>query len=460
MRSSGRRNRGTFDYWPGFVDALSSLLIVIIFLILAFVLAQFFLGQVISGKDAALDKLRGQLTELSDMLSLERATGVELRTTITGLNEDVRRATLEREDAVKRLGEAQSERNALTAKLNETTATLDQTRAASESAAKALEDATKSVAADRATIEVQLKQLEQLNRDIAALTQVRADLEKQVADLAKTVATRDDEITALRDASKALEAKLSSQAERTALAQRDVAQRDIRLSELLALGDIAQGELKKERDASSSAQRQVELLNIQIAELREQLGRIELALEIAETKSKAQNVEIADLGTRLNAALASKVEELARYRSEFFGRLRTVLGSRPDIQVVGDRFVFQSEVLFNPGSADLGQAGRTQLAALAGTLKDLSTKIPPDLKWVLQVDGHTDRTPIKTTRFPSNWELSVARAIAVIKFLTAQGISAEHLSAAGFGEFQPIATSDDEAGRKRNRRIELKLTQR
>jgi chemotaxis protein MotB len=171
-------------------------------------------------------------------------------------------------------------------------------------------------------------------------------------------------------------------------------------------------------------------------------------------------VQIADLGKRLNAALASKVEELARYRSEFFGRLREVLGDRPDIRVVGDRFVFQSEVLFALGSADLSDNAKKQLLPVAQALKDISSKIPPDINWVLRVDGHTDKRPITTAQFPSNWELSTARAISVVRFFMDQGIPANRLVAAGFGEYQPIDTRDSEDAYRRNRRIELKLTER
>ena len=215
-----------------------------------------------------------------------------------------------------------------------------------------------------------------------------------------------------------------------------------------------------EREISAEALARVDLLNRQIAALRLQLVRIAEALEASEAKAKEQQVQIADLGKRLNVALASKVQELARYRSEFFGRLRDVLGDRPDILVVGDRFVFQSEVLFATGSADLGGEGQQQLARLAATLNQIATEIPADINWVLRVDGHTDRRPINTPQYASNWELSTARAISVVRFLIAQGVPPERLAATGFGEFQPLDPRDDEIAFRRNRRIELKLTQR
>ena len=190
------------------------------------------------------------------------------------------------------------------------------------------------------------------------------------------------------------------------------------------------------------------------------MARIEEALDTSESKSEEQNVVIADLGRRLNLALAAKVEELAEYRSEFFGRLRQVLAARKGFTIIGDRFVFQSEVLFGSGSAELGSSGKAGLDMFANVLKDVMTRIPEDLPWILQVDGHTDRIPIQTPRFPSNWELSAGRAIEVVNYLVTQGIPPERLSATGYGQFQPLDTSGDEIAHRRNRRIELKLTQR
>ena len=218
--------------------------------------------------------------------------------------------------------------------------------------------------------------------------------------------------------------------------------------------------LLKEKKISESARAKIALLNKQTAALRAQLSRIEAALEASEQQTAEHKVQIVNLGKRLNAALASKVQELSRYRSEFFGRLRDVLGKQPGLRIVGDRFVFQSEVLFEKGSADIGMTGQSQLKALAASLKDLSMKIPNDIDWVLRIDGHTDSDPIRTSRFPSNWELSTARAIAVVQKLIGQGLPANRLVAAGFGKFQPIDKGQDEIAKRRNRRIELKLTQR
>ena len=197
-----------------------------------------------------------------------------------------------------------------------------------------------------------------------------------------------------------------------------------------------------------------------MAALREQIARLNEALDAAETLAEERGVQIANLGQRLNAALASKVQELSRYRSEFFGRLRQLLGERQGVRVVGDRFVFQSEVLFATGSSELGDEGKAQLGQLAETLLQIAAEIPTDIDWVLRIDGHTDRIPINNWRFPSNWELSTARAVSVVKYLTAQGVPARRLAAAGFGEFHPLDDREDEIAYRRNRRIELKLTQR
>ena len=206
--------------------------------------------------------------------------------------------------------------------------------------------------------------------------------------------------------------------------------------------------------------RQVRQLTAQIATLSRQLAALDQALDLKQTEIDAQSSAISELGQRLNIALASKVEELSQYRSEFFGELRRALGDREDVRIVGDRFVFQSEVLFSSGSADIEPRGRDELAKLAGVLKEIIGKIPSSLPWVLQVDGHTDRVPISTPRFPSNWELSTARAIAVAQVLISQGIPPDRVAARGFAEFQPLDPGESPDAYRRNRRIEIKLTTR
>ncbi len=325
------------DYWPGFVDALSTLLLVFIFLISIFTVAQFFLSREIAGKQDQLSRLTVQIKQLGDLLALERATSASLEDQLTGL-----RATL------------------------------------------------RSVEAER----------EKLRGDSTAAGDAKGQIQSLASDLEA-------------------EKKLSSQ----------------QLS-------------------------QISLLNQQLAALRRQIGALEAALEASEKREKESQTKISDLGSRLNVALAQRVQELNRYRSDFFGRLRQVLGNRPEIRIVGDRFVFQSEVFFDPGSAELKEGATPELDKLATALLELMDKIPKDIPWVLRVDGHTDVRPIANVRFPSNWELSASRAISVVKYLITRGIPADGVVAAGFGEFQPIDPANNDEAYRRNRRIELKITER
>lgn len=436
-----RRNgqRANYEIWPGFVDALASLLLVIIFLLVVFVLAQFFLSQALSGRDAALEQLNQQVNELADLLAIERRTSNALEVEIGQLTLD--------------LASADKDRERLTILLREQ---AEKTRTAEEM----LAESTEKLNVSEATVKANLAELESLRRDIGSLQELRDELEKEVGELAAKLTSSETEIGSLRDRSKALEAKLADENERTSLAQKDIEDRDIRLAELQTLYLQTQDKLTEEEALSSAAQNQVTTLNSQINALREELAKLNQTLEASELKDKEQEVQIADLGKRLNQALAAKVQELQQYRSEFFGQLREVLKNRPGISIVGDRFVFQSEVLFGQGQAELGPEGRQDMAKFAATLLSISKDIPTNIDWILRVDGHTDMQPIRTARFPSNWELSMARALSVTKFLISQGIPANRLAPTGFGEFQPIDDREDEIGYLRNRRIELKLTER
>lgn len=327
-----RARERTVDYWPGFVDALSTLLLVFVFLLSVFMLAQYFLSQEITGKENVLSRLTAQVRQLSEILALERANTGSLEEQIAALRASLRSAEAER----------------------------DRLRGAGGGV------------------------------DVRAL----------------------------------------------------------------------QSELDAERALSEQQVSQIALLNQQIAALRRQFAALEEALEASEARNKESQVKITDLGQRLNLALAQRVQELQRYRSEFFGRLREILGNRPEIRVVGDRFVFQSEVFFDRGSAALRGEARPELDKLANALLDLEKQIPTDIPWVLRVDGHTDTRPISTPQFPSNWELSAARAISVVQYLISRGLKPERLVAAGFGEFQPIDPGSSDEAFSRNRRIELKLTER
>ena len=517
------RQRAAPDIWPGFVDAISAMLIIVIFLLMVFTLAQSFLSEMLSGRDEALDRLNRQVAELADMLSLEQQSNTVLRNDMAQLSSELQSSiatrdslntrlasiTDERDDLANTLALRIQEKNQLLAKLKQEAGRAEAAELRADKVDRELEDAFKSISADREKIRVQLATLESLKRDIAALRSVRGELENRVAVLAASldqnkktleesnkslestkttlVATRqslDDTkksladttknldttnkslgeskqlLLAERDRSKELVASLSSEKERTALAQKTIEDQEIKLSRLQNTAETTTTTLTEEQKTSARARAQVALLNRQMAALREQLASLSAALDASETKSKEQNAQIANLGSRLNAALASKVEELARYRSEFFGKLRDVLGDRKDIRVEGDRFVFQSEVLFSSGSSDMVGIGRDQISRLATTLKDIASRIPPNIDWVLRVDGHTDRIPISTSKFPSNWELSVARALAVVKLLIEDGLPPHRLAAAGFGEYRPLDKSNTRGSLRRNRRIEFKLTGR
>jgi chemotaxis protein MotB len=439
MARTRANSGGSANIWPGFVDALATLLLVIIFLLVVFVLAQVLLSQAISGKDEALERLTRQVNELAQMLDLERQASADLRLNIAQLSASLQESAAARDELSEKLARANTR--------------ADEAEGLLASARANLGDS-----ADNA--KGFLIEIESLKRDIEALRQVREELETRIGELSSHLSARDRDLGNLRDRSKELEASLADARERTQLAQQEVEQREIRLSEVYDLYAALEEQGEKEKKLSEEQKSQIGLLNQQIIALRKELARINQALEASEAKDAESQVTIKDLGARLNRALASKVQELSRYRSEFFGRLREVLGNRPGIQIVGDRFVFQSEVLFASGSAILEPAGKEQMSYLADSLIKISKEIPAGLNWVLRVDGHTDHIPIQTSQFPSNWELSSARSISVVKYLIDNGVSAQRLVAAGFGEFQPLDERRDEIGRRRNRRIELKLTQR
>ncbi|MCW7544162.1 peptidoglycan -binding protein [Aurantimonas litoralis] len=339
--SRNRRSDRSVDYWPGFVDALSTLLLAIMFLLSVFVLAQFLLSREITGKDEVLDRLNSQINELTQLLALERST--------TQDNED---------------------------------------------------------------------QIANLRASLAGIEEERSRLQEALESGSGSAAAASARVEGLQTA------------------------------------------LSEEQELSQRARSQVELLNQQLAALRQQIGALERALEVSESRDAESQTKIADLGRRLNVALAQRVQELSRYRSDFFGRLREILSDRENIRIVGDRFVFQSEVLFPSGSDVLQEAGTDEMAKLAEAIVALNREIPSDINWIIRVDGHTDNVPISGGRFEDNWELSTERAGAVVKYLISQGVPPERLAATGFGEYQPIDPENTPEARARNRRIEFKLTER
>jgi len=341
MALAKSRRGPAVNYWPGYVDMLSTLLLVVTFLMSLFMLSSYFITTQTSGKDTMLSRLNRQLSQLTELLALERS------------------------------------------------------------------------------------KKESLEDSLSALQATLIDKDKENARLTGLLGDQNGK-------TEGAEAKTSA----------------------------LSGQLDQQKQITNEALAKVEILNQQLAALRLQLAALQEALDASEAKDRESQVKIADLGQRLNVALAKKVQELARYRSDFFGKLREVLGSRADFQVVGDRFVFPADVLFDSGSADLKPEATPQIDKLDDALKQLETQIPPDIAWVLRIDGHTDVKPITNVNFPSNWELSSARAISVVRYLIDHGIPANRLVAAGFGEFQPLDPGDSDEALAKNRRIELKLTER
>jgi chemotaxis protein MotB len=478
-----RRGDNGLSAWPGYVDALSTLLMVIIFVLLVFVLAQAFLSVVLTGRDKQLDRVNRQLADVSDMLSLERGHSTDLQQSITQLNRELAAATGARDTLTQQLAalkdqaeRASNDRDTLRAERDRLVQQLaDANLQARSSAARAEQlqndltaSAQRSDAAkqDTATVATQLadarQQLGDTNAKLAAAQSQLAEMQRQMAELDKTVQVNKDTLAAkLSDLAKLAEQNRALAALRDSLEKQaqDAAGRAMTDAQRRA---AVETQLASEKQLGDSAKAQIALLNQQVDELKAQLTTVANALDLAKTQGQEKDTQIANLGQKLNMALATKVEELQRYRSEFFGKLRDVLANRPGIQIVGDRFVFQSEVLFPVGSAELTPAGVSGITALAITIKDIAAEIPPDIAWILRVDGHTDRQPIKGVggQFASNWELSAERAITVVKLLIADGVPAEHLAATAFGDNQPLDPANTPEAYAKNRRIELRLTDR
>jgi chemotaxis protein MotB len=379
----GNTRRSENFTWPGFVDALASLLMVIIFVLMVFVLIQANLVYRVSGQDATLGEMRQQLASLSELLNIERRASADL-------------------------------------------------------------------AADLAQLQIQLDSSE---TERGALTQ-------QLALVQAALGTRTSELTALTTKQAETEAALN--AARDALDERlralQMVEGQLALTE--ARNRTQQQKMQDLEAQTTASKAEVAQMTLVLAGLRQRIEELSALLAEKDQQAKDDQIAIANLGKSLNNALASRVQELQQFRSEFFGRLRDVLKGRDDVQIVGDRFVFQSEVLFAPGQADIAATGQQQLSQLAVALADIAAKIPDDINWVLQVDGHTDNLPVRAGRYADNWDLSTERALSVVRFLVSQGVPAARLAATGYGEFQPLTSGDTTEDRRLNRRIELKITQR
>lgn len=369
--------------WPGFVDALATLLMVIIFVLMVFVLIQVNLAYRVSGQDATLGEMRQQLASLGELLNIERRASADLATNLAQITNQLNASNANRDELQAQLASVQTAIAARNSQIANLTAKQADTEAALAAAWNSLEERLGAL---------------QLAEGQLAMAQAQN----------QSAANRIDALSAETTASKA---------------------------------EIAQ-------------------MTGALAALRLRIGELTSLLAEKDRQTTRDKVAITSLGRSLNNALASRVQELQRFRSEFFGRLRDVLKGRDDVQIVGDRFVFQSEVLFAQGQAEIGSQGEEQLAKLAITLTDIAQKIPGDINWILQVDGHTDNVPIRAGRYADNWDLSTERALSVVRYLNQQGLPASRLAAAGYGEYQPLDASDSDNARRKNRRIEIKITQR
>ena len=379
----GNTRRSENFTWPGFVDGLATLLMVIIFVLMVFVLIQANLAYRVSGQDATLGEMRQQLASLSELLNIERRASADLAADLAQLQIQLETSETDRSALAEQLALVQATLGTRTSELTTLSAKQADTEAALATARDALDE--------------RLRALQMVEGQLA-LTEARNRTQQQTM-----------------------------------------------------------GDLEAETTASKAELAQMTLV---LAGLRQRIEELTALLAEKDRQAEADKVAIANLGKSLNNALASRVQELQQFRSEFFGRLRDVLKGRDDVQIVGDRFVFQSEVLFAPGQADIGPTGQSQLAQLAVALADIAAKIPDDINWVLQVDGHTDNLPVRAGRYADNWDLSTERALSVVRFLVLQGVPAKRLAATGYDEFQPLTNGDSVADRRLNRRIELKITQR
>ncbi|MCV2869508.1 peptidoglycan -binding protein [Defluviimonas sp. WL0002] len=538
-QSNGRGGqRFSTNIWPGFVDAMTALLMVLMFVLTIFMIVQFTLRETINTQDDELAELTDQLTGLADALGLERDRTAAYQVQVQGLNADLAAArteadrqsaliaTLTRqvEDTTADLAEATarvtsfeaqvasllSERDSARAQVADLTQARDKLLSDQEALNLALAKARDEVDAQAEAARLAAARREALNALIADLRARAAAQGQELAAAQDSLSQAEKERLAEAAAAEALRDRLrNSESELTAMtlaleekrreaeetltllaaAQGRDAEGQTEAERKAALLATAESELAKQKEVSASAQRQVAVLNQQLAAVRGQLGALQALLDAAADRDAEAKVQIEALGSQLNSALAQvaseqrrraeleeaerlrleeeakslrdEAKQLSRYRSEFFGKLSEVLSGREGVRVVGDRFVFSSEVLFETGSAELSSEGRSQIAGVVSILRDISDQIPSAIDWIVRVDGHTDNVPISSGEFRDNWELSQARALSVVRYMQDDlGFPPERMAATGFGEYRPVAEGDTPEARAQNRRIELKLTER
>ncbi|PPR44049.1 MAG: Chromosome partition protein Smc [Alphaproteobacteria bacterium MarineAlpha5_Bin11] len=465
-----RRISESPNIWPGFVDILATLLIVIIFILMVFTVSQFYLSDAVVGRDKALAELKFELRELSKILSTtekdlqaESEKNIQLFTELQkseNIIEERDKAVINLSGQINKLREElQIVANALMQYEGENIDSID-TANLGERINRALAgrvEQLKNLNMELTNLnnqlialneELDIKDVELLKR----LEEIKAN-NLRLSELNETLVEKDRTIVSLRG-------KISKLNDILVISEEEKAKQELTIKTLSEQVEESKLTISKSEETSKTALEEISLLSAEIEKINQEFEILNAALEASEKDRLTKELKIEVLGERLNKALTSKVVELQEYRSEFFGRLKEILGEREDIRIVGDRFIFESELLFDSGSASLQEEGKNRMLELATKLKTMTDEIPPDINWIVQVEGHTDNRPISTYQYPSNWELSTARANSVLKLLLEAGFGSNRLAAAGYGESFPISDGNTEADLRQNRRIELKLTSR
>jgi len=460
--------------WPGFVDVLASTLMVIIFVVLLFTVAQVYLGDLVVGKNEQIQNLEKTIEiqdetiveqdlSLSDkeLALIERQEVIsQLDTELEILDEEIRLKQTEiseKENLLTAKDQEISLQDELLKQKDETIITLDDLI---DKQALDITELNEIIARITEELSLSLEEKEELRGRLSSLNEEQELLKSQLQELGGENQTLVGQLSDSQGRIQSLLESLSSSEGENEILETQISSVESQNQSLRDQITSLEKDSVIQTTSLNDALAQISRLSEDIKILSNEIQLLNNLLDSKEAEIASNKIELGELGDRLNRVLTSELYKLQKYKSEFFGQLSETLGQREDIQIKGDRFIFQSEILFESGSADIQSGGRVALSLIAKTLIDLSNQIPTDLNWILQVDGHTDKIPISTSRFPSNWELSHARALEVVKFFIQQGIPADKLSANGYGEHQPISLGSSPEDLKLNRRIELKITQR
>ncbi len=460
--------------WPGFVDVLASTLMVIIFVVLLFTVAQVYLGDLVVGKNEQIQNLEKTIEiqdetiveqdlSLSDkeLALIERQEVIsQLDTELEILDEEIRlkqSEISEKENLLTVKDQEISLQDELLKQKDETIITLDDLI---DKQALDITELNEIIARITEELSLSLEEKEELRGRLSSLNEEQELLKSQLQELGGENQSLVGQLSDSQGRIQSLLESLSSSKGENEILETQISSVESQNQSLRDQITSLEQDSVIQTTSLNDALAQISRLSEDIKILSNEIQLLNNLLDSKEAEIASNKIELGELGDRLNRVLTSELYKLQKYKSEFFGQLSETLGQREDIQIKGDRFIFQSEILFESGSADIQSGGRVALSLIAKTLIDLSNQIPTDLNWILQVDGHTDKIPIATARFPSNWELSHARALEVVKFFIQQGIPADKLSANGYGEHQPISLGSSPEDLKLNRRIELKITQR